>query len=85
MGRSCTVHLLGAAAAAALFVGGCQTQEVGDLQRDSRSIQTEDAQSVRANLRMGAGELYVRGGADALMEADSPTTSQTGNPRWTTM
>src|SRR5215204_1148754 len=30
----------------------------------------ENAQSVRAELRMGAGELNVTGGADALMEAD---------------
>jgi len=40
------------------------------MQRESCSIQPEDAQSGRANLRMEAGELNVTGGADALMEAD---------------
>src|SRR3712207_5520750 len=69
MGRSFSAHLL-VAAVAVLFVGACGTQRVGELQRDSRSIQPENAQSVRANLRMGAGELNVTGGADALMEAD---------------
>ena len=70
MGRSSSSHLLVATAAVALFVSACQTQEVGDLQRESRSIQPENAQSVRVDLRMGAGELNVTGGADALMEAD---------------
>jgi hypothetical protein len=59
-----------AAAAVALFMGACGTQEVGELQRESRSIQPENAQSVRANLRMGAGELNVSGGADAPMEGE---------------
>ncbi len=69
MGRYSSAHLL-IAAVAVLFVGACGTQRVGELQRDSRSIQPDNAQSVRANLRMGAGELRVTGGADALLEAD---------------
>jgi len=40
------------------------------MQHESRTIQPESAQSVRANLMMGAGELQVVGAADALMEAD---------------
>src|SRR5215218_1718220 len=68
MGRS--VVLTVAAAAVVLFVGACGTQEVGEMQRESRSIQPENAESVRTNLKMGAGELKVTGGADALMEAD---------------
>jgi hypothetical protein len=40
------------------------------MQHESRSIQPEDAHSVRAHLMMGAGELKVSGAADALMEAD---------------
>ncbi len=70
MKHSSSVYLLVITVTAALFMGGCQTQEVGDLQRESRSIQLENAQSVRADLRMGAGELNVSGGADALMEGD---------------
>jgi len=40
------------------------------MQHETRSIQPENAQSVRTHLVMGAGELNVSGGADALMEAD---------------
>jgi hypothetical protein len=49
---------------------GAQGQGVGELQRESRSIQPENAQSFAAELRMGAGELKAIGGADTLMEAD---------------
>lgn len=57
---------------AAVFLGSCgaQGQGVGELQRESRAVDPENAQSVRAELRMGAGELKVTGAADALMEAD---------------
>jgi hypothetical protein len=68
MGRS--VQLLLAAVAVTLFVAACQTQQVGDLQRESVAIQPENAEFVRAHLMMGAGELKVSGAADALMEAD---------------
>src|ERR687898_432970 len=61
--------------ATAVFAGACGTQrggtqQVGEMQRESQSIQAENAQSVRADLRMGAGELNLTGGADQLMEAD---------------
>jgi hypothetical protein len=56
--------------AAALFLGSCGQQEVGEMQRQSESVDLENAQSVVAQLRMGAGELNLTGGADALMEAD---------------
>ena len=73
MGRS--MVLLVAAMAVALVAGACGTQrggtqQVGEMQRESRSIQAENAQSVRANLKIGAGELNLTGGADQLMEAD---------------
>jgi N-terminal domain of toast_rack, DUF2154 len=56
--------------AAALFLGSCGQQEVGEMQRQSESVDLENAQSVVAQLRIGAGELNLTGGADALMEAD---------------
>ncbi len=56
--------------AAAVLLGSCGTQEVGEMQRESQMVDLENAQSVDAELRMGAGELNVSGGADALMEAD---------------
>ncbi|CAN5290508.1 toast rack family protein [soil metagenome] len=57
---------------AAVCVGACGTlgQGVGEMQRESQTIQPKNAQSVRAHLTMGAGELNVIGGADALVEAD---------------
>jgi hypothetical protein len=57
-------------AVAAVFLGSCGRQDIGEMERESQSIDLENAQSVRAELRMGAGELNVTGGADALLEAD---------------
>jgi hypothetical protein len=57
-------------AVAAVFLGSCGRQGIGEMERESQSIDLENAQLVRAELRMGAGELNVTGGADALMEAD---------------
>jgi|SRR5688572_14515982 hypothetical protein len=55
-----------------LFMDSCgaQGQQVGEMQRHSEAVDLENAQSVVAELRMGAGELNLTGGADALMEAD---------------
>ena len=53
-----------------LFVGSCGTQRIGEMQRESQTVDLENAQSVVADLRMGAGELNVTGGSDAMMEAD---------------
>ena len=61
-------------AVAAALLGSCgaqgQGQSVGEMQNESRSVQPEDAKSVRAHLTIGAGELKVGGAADALMEGD---------------
>ena len=58
--------------ASVFFLASCgaQQQEVGEMQHKSRSIQPQDAKSVRAHLVMGSGELNLSGGADALMEGD---------------
>lgn len=61
------VLLLGVAA---LFFASCGTQSVGETQREAEAVDLENAQSVAAELRMGAGELNVSGGAQQLMEAD---------------
>jgi hypothetical protein len=60
------------ASAAVLFVASCGTQgqKVGEMRHESRSVQPENAKSVRAHLVMGAGQLNLGGAADALMEAD---------------
>jgi N-terminal domain of toast_rack, DUF2154 len=70
MTRPCVVVLLIVMmAGTAVFAGACGVKQVGDLQRQSQSVDVGEARSVRADLRMGAGELNLSGGADALMEA----------------
>jgi N-terminal domain of toast_rack, DUF2154 len=56
--------------AAAVLLSSCGTQRVGEMQRESQMVDLENAQSVDIELRIGAGELHVSGGADALMEAN---------------
>ena len=60
---------------AVVLLSSCGTQrggmqQVGEMQRESRSIQAQDAQAVRSKLQMGAGELNITGGADQLMEGE---------------
>ena len=63
-------------ATTAVLAGACSTQggglqqQVGKMQHDSKSVDPKNAQSARAQLKMGAGELNVTGGADKLMEAE---------------
>src|SRR5215203_141627 len=62
-------------AATVVLAGACSTQgggtpQVGKMQHDSKSVDPKNAQSARAQLKMGAGELNVTGGADRLMEGD---------------
>jgi hypothetical protein len=56
--------------AAVVLLGSCGTQRVGEMQRESQAVDLENAQSVVTELRIGAGELSVSGGADTLMETD---------------
>jgi hypothetical protein len=81
MGR--LVVLMVAAMAAAMSLGACGPQrvEVGELRTETRSVDAEDAESVRANLRIALGELNVSGGADALMEADFAYNVSAWEPR----
>jgi hypothetical protein len=62
-------------AATVALAGACSTQgggsqQIGKMQHDSKSVDPKNAQSARAQLKMGAGELNLTGGADQLMEAD---------------
>ena len=81
MGRF--VVLFVAVMAAAMFSGACGPQrvEVGELRTQTRSVDAEDAESVRANLRIALGELNVSGGADELMEADFAYNVAAWEPR----
>jgi hypothetical protein len=81
MGR--LVVLLAVVMVAAPFLGACGPErvEVGELQTQTRSVDAEDAESVRANLRIALGELNVRGGAEQLMEADFAYNVAAWEPR----
>lgn len=52
------------------FLIGCIGVQVGDVKIESESVDLGSAKSVRAQLRIGAGELRVSGGANKLLEAD---------------
>jgi hypothetical protein len=69
------VLLIAMMAATAVLAGACGTQrggtqQVGKMQGESKSVDPKNAQSARAQLKMGAGELNVTGGADQLMEGE---------------
>ena len=63
-------------AATAVFAGACgmqpggTQQDAGKMHSESKSVDLENAQTVRAKLQMGAGEMHITGGADQLMDGD---------------
>jgi hypothetical protein len=62
-------------AATAVLAGACGTQpggsqQVGKMQEESKSVDLKNADSVRAQLKMGAGELHITGAANQLMDGD---------------
>lgn len=56
--------------ASALATGCIGRLEVGKTQQFSEVIERGDAGSVRADVRMGVGEVNIEGGASELLEAD---------------
>src|SRR5919112_5268613 len=73
-------------AATAVLAGACSTQgggsqQVGKMQEESKSVDPKNADSARAQLKMGAGELNLTGGADRLMEADFSYNVSEGKPK----
>ena len=74
MGRAVTLFV--AAVTTTVLMGACgaapQRVEVGELRTETRSVEVENAESVKVNLRLAVGELTVGGGAEEprLMEAD---------------
>lgn len=55
---------------AGIFLAGCNLAPTGPLEHESRVIDRDSAERVKVELRMGAGLLKVRGGAQKLLEAD---------------
>ena len=58
------------AGVALLSTTGCVVEDVGRTQHESTQIGAGKAESVRAEIDMGAGQLRVSGGATELMNAD---------------
>jgi hypothetical protein len=60
-------------AALGLIVSICAcnwTSQTGELRRESETIEPDGAEMATVNVKMGAGELTIGGGAAALAEAD---------------
>ena len=84
MGRAAVLFI--AAVAAAVLAGACDAAprrvEVGELRTETRSVEVEGADSVRANVRIALGELDVGGTAgDRLMDADFTYNVAAWQPR----
>jgi hypothetical protein len=47
-----------------------QRAKIGEMQTQSESVELDDAQSVDVDVNIGAGELFISGGASKLMEAE---------------
>ena len=62
--------LLCAVVGAVLVLSGCGGARTGELQTESQSVELDDAESVRTELRQGFGKLNLSGGAEQLMEAN---------------
>lgn len=62
--------LLAIIAIMALVTGCVEAPDVGAVESESKSVDLGGAESVRVEIKMGAGELKVAGGADKLLEAD---------------
>ena len=57
---------------AALLLTGCafNVEPTGPEQHETQSVDLDKSEMVRVQIKMGAGELQVDGGADKLMDAD---------------
>jgi hypothetical protein len=68
-GSAMTKHIAWAASAA--FLLGCgEHVRVGELRHETSAIELDGAELTRIDLKMGAGELQVAGGAAKLLEGD---------------
>jgi hypothetical protein len=55
----------------ALLLAGCAPRlRVGELQSESQTVELDDADAVSVEIKLGAGDLEVTGGAQELLEAD---------------
>src|SRR5579863_2484785 len=68
--RSSALLLPGLLAPSLLLLSGCAPDwgPPGPERSETRSVELDNSEEVQAELRMGAGELRVHGGASKLME-----------------
>jgi hypothetical protein len=66
------VALAGATTVSLLMMAGCAEDfgPPGPSRTETRSVDLDNSELVRAELKMGAGELHVRGGSPKLMDAE---------------
>ena len=64
-----TAGLLAGMVVMTLILGCGETAEIGELVKESRSVELRAAKSVDAEIEMGVGNLFVSGGAKDLMNA----------------
>lgn len=74
--RSSSLPLL----AAALFLAGCVVVPPGPVRHESRAVERDAAERVKATFTMGAGSMKIRGGARKLMEAEFTYTPPLSAP-----
>jgi hypothetical protein len=69
----------------AALTAGCGGRP-GPIQRESRAIDRDSSETLRAEIRMGAGELEIRGGSPNWMDADFTYSEPSWKPavRYTT-
>lgn len=64
-----------------LAAGGCViVDNPGPVQHASEQVEDKNPEAVRAEIRMGAGELHVEGGSAKLLEADFRYSERIGKP-----
>ena len=65
------MNILLAIAVIMILATSCiRTANIGDLKRYSKTVELGSAESVRAEIKVGVGELEIAGGANELLEAD---------------
>jgi hypothetical protein len=74
--RCCALPLL----SGALLLAGCTFTPPGPVQHESRAVERDAAERVKASFMMGAGALTIRGGTPKLMDAEFTFTNPATKP-----
>jgi hypothetical protein len=68
-----------AVTAALVFIGGC-TVDPGPVQTGNAAVEVGKADTVRAEIHMNAGELWMEGGSSRLLDATFRYSERVGRP-----